>query len=291
MEQVVAETAAGPTTLARLFRDRAATAPEDLAYRHPVGPRGREAWEDVTWGQARALVEPLAAGLVGQGVEPGDRVAILSRTRIDWVLAHLAVLCAGAATVAIHPGSRPTDVARLVHAAGAVAVLAEDADQVEKLRRVRGEIRTVRKVVLFDGDHPDRRVMTFEALLCEGEEVLRHDPATITRRIAALRPDALATVLQPPGVRSPGDGVRRTHEAWVSAGVAAAGQSGPCRPLRASLTGLGGHVQLVAQLTRGHGTVVDGRAVEHEERPVVAPPGVSAAVPAADLLGQRGPRR
>lgn len=265
MEQVGTGTTVDRTTLAGLFWDRAATSPDDLAYRHPVGPRARGTWEDVTWSHARALVEPLAAGLVGQGVEPGDRVAILSRTRIDWVLAHLAILCAGATTVAIHPGSRTDEVACLVAGSGAVLVLAEDPHQVEKLRRVRGEIRTVRRVVLFDGDYGDRRVMTFEALLDEGEHVLARDPSTITRRIGALRPDAPATVLHPPGADSTSDGVHRTHEAWVAAGVAAAGQASPRRLLRTPLTRPGAHVLLAAQLTRGHGTVVDGRAVEPDE--------------------------
>lgn len=274
MDEVATGTTVDPTTLARLFWDRAATSPDDVAYRHPVRLRSRVAWEDVTWSYARALVEPLAAGLVGLGVEPGDRVAIVSRTRIDWVLAHLAVLCAGAATVAIHPGCPPEEVARLVDGAGAVVVLAEDLDQVEKLRRVRADIRTVRKVVLFDGGHPDRRVMTFEALLSEGEEVLADDSSTTARRVDALRPDALATVLHAPGPTGTSHPVQRTHGAWVAEGVAAAGRADRLELLRTPLTRHAGHALLAAQLTRGHGTAVDARLVdEPDDRLVREPPG------------------
>jgi long-chain acyl-CoA synthetase len=258
VEQPATGTTAGPTTLAGLFWDRAATSPDDLAYRHLAGPRGRGAWEDVTWSETRALVEPLAAGLVGQGVEPGDRVVVLSRTRIDWVLGHLAILCAGAATVAVHPGRRADDVARLVDGSRAVVVLAEDLEQVEKLRRVRGDIRTVRRVVLFDGDHPDRRVITFEALLSGGEEVLTRDASATIRRVAALRPDELATVLHPPDAVAPAAGVLRTHAAWVAEGAAAAGRADPLRALSTPLTQHGGHVLLAAQLTRGCATVIGG---------------------------------
>ena len=250
-------TTADRTTLARLFWDRAATSPDDVAYRHPVRLRSRVAWEDVTWSDARALVEPLAAGLVGLGVEPGDRVAIVSRTRIDWVLAHLAILCAGATTVAVHPGCSPGEVARLVDGSGAVVVLAEDLDQVEKLRRVRADIRTVRKVVLFDGGYPDRRVMTFEALLSEGEEVLARDPTTTTRRVDALRPDAPATVLHVPDATGTPDTVELTHAAWVAEGVAAAGRADRLALLRTPLTQHAAHALLAAQLTRGHVTAVD----------------------------------
>jgi long-chain acyl-CoA synthetase len=76
-------TGGGATTLARLFWDRSDAQPDAVAYRHLVGAPGREALQDVTWGEVRALVEPLAAGLLGLGVEPGDRVAVLSRIRVD----------------------------------------------------------------------------------------------------------------------------------------------------------------------------------------------------------------
>lgn len=246
------------TTLAQMLWERSTTSPDDVAYRHRVGGPGREAWEDVTWAETRRLVESLAAGLVDLGVEPGDRVAILSRTRIDWVLGHLAVLCAGGATVAIHPGCRPEEVARIIDGSGAVVVLAEDLDQVETLRRVRGDIRTVRRVVLFDGDHPDRRVMTFEALLSQGDEVLARDPETVTRRVQALRPDALATVLQPPGGPGGTDGTHLSHGAWVSEALAAADSQDAVRHLDTPLSEHLAHSLLATQLWCGHGIAVGG---------------------------------
>ncbi|WP_159083839.1 AMP-binding protein [Nocardioides terrigena] len=257
MDEVATGTTAGPATLARLFRDRAVSSPGDLAFRHRVGGPGREAWEDVSWEHARALVEPLAAGLTGLGVEPGDRVVVLSRTRVDWVLAHLAVLCAAATTVAVHPGGTPEEVARHIDGAGAVVVVAEDVDQADTLRRVRGDIRTVRKVVLLDGSYPDRRVMTFEALLAHGEDALDRDPGTIARRVDALRPDVLATVLHAPGAGPTAAGERRTHAAWVLEGRAAEGGDEGLRHLFTPLHEHEGHALLAAQLVHGFGVRVD----------------------------------
>ena len=256
MDEVATGTTVGPATLARLFRERAVSAPGDLAFRHPVGGPGREAWEDVSWEHAHALVEPLAAGLTGLGVEPEDKVVILSRTRVDWVLVHLAVLCAGATTVAVHPGGTPEVVARHVDGNGAVVVVAEDVDQADTLRRVRGAIRTVRKVVLLDGGYPDHRVMTFEELLAQGEGVLERDRSTIARRIDALRPEVLATVLHPPGAAVTPAGERRTHAAWVREGRAAERGEG-LRHLSAPLHEHEGHVLLAAQLVHGFGVRVD----------------------------------
>jgi long-chain acyl-CoA synthetase len=264
VDEVATGTTTGSTTLARVFRERAVSSSGDVAFRHPVGGPGREAWEDVSWEHARALVEPLAAGLTGLGVEPGDRVVILSRTRVDWVLAHLAVLCAGATTVAVHPGGAPRDVARHIDGNGAVVVVAEDAGQADALRRVRGDIRTVRKVVLLDGTYPDHRVMTFEALLAQGEEALVRDPGAITRRVDALRPDAVATVLHPSGADPTTAGERRTHAAWVSEGRAAEGGGEGLRHLSTPLHEHDGHALLAAQLVHGFGVSVDpgGRPAE-----------------------------
>jgi long-chain acyl-CoA synthetase len=255
---------AGGSTLARLFWDRSDAQPDAVAYRHLVGAPGREVWQDVTWGEVRALVEPLAAGLLGLGVEPGDRVAVLSRSRVDWVLAHLAGLCAGAATVAVPPDSAPEDVAGVVHGSGAVVVVAEDVEQVDKLRRVRGDIRSVRKVVLFDGRYRDRRVMTWEELLAAGEDLLAGDPVAVASRVEALPPAAVATVLPAAGADGPAEPVRVTHRAWVHEGLAADPSaelhSGTGDGLRAlpPLTRSGGHALLASQLAHGFGTLVGG---------------------------------
>jgi long-chain acyl-CoA synthetase len=248
-----------PATLARLFWDRCEAEPEAVAYRHLVGPRGREAWQDVTWGEVRALVEPLAAGLVGLGVEPGDRVAVLSRIRVDWVLAHFAGLCAGAATVAVPPDSDPGEVARIVDGSAAVVVVAEDVEQVDKLRRVRGDIRSVRRVVLFDGSYRDRRVMTWEALLAAGEDLLAGDPAVVARRVEDLPPAAVATVLPPADADGPAEPVRVTHRSWVHEGhavLAPPAEDDRLRPLP-PLTRSGSHALLAAQLAQGFGTLVE----------------------------------
>src|SRR3954453_17898403 len=76
------------------FLDRVAASADHEAYRFPRG----EVWESVTWRQAGDLVERLAAGLVSLGIQSEQRVGIASATRYEWILADLAVMCAGGAT-------------------------------------------------------------------------------------------------------------------------------------------------------------------------------------------------
>jgi long-chain acyl-CoA synthetase len=264
VDDVARRVAERPATLAHMLWTRAAATPHEVAYRYPVAGPGGEVWQDVTWGETRALVEPLAAGLVELGVGVGDRVAILSRTRVDWVLAHLAVLCSGAATVAIDPGLAASQVADAVDGAGCSVVFAEDLEQVAKLWAVRAAIRTVRRVVLMDGEHRDRRVMTSEALLELGDEVLARDPGLVDERVRDLRPDQLAAILPTCAAADPPRGARLRHSActYVGAAVAAQDLVGPRdrQLLWVPLWESFGQALLATGLAAGFPTAVDGRA-------------------------------
>ena len=77
-----------------LFVERVARTPNGEAYRYLVGGE----WQSLTWAQTKDRVFRIAAGLIDLGVQPQQRVAIAANTRIEWILADLATLCAGGAT-------------------------------------------------------------------------------------------------------------------------------------------------------------------------------------------------
>ena len=87
--------------LAQLFLQRVEKSGDKEAFRIPENGD----WTSITWKQAADRVEPLAAGLLSLGVEPEDRVGIASTTRLEWILADLAMLCAGAATTTVYPST------------------------------------------------------------------------------------------------------------------------------------------------------------------------------------------
>ena len=105
----------------------------------------------MSWKETRRPGQRLAAGLVALGVEPQQRVAIAATTRIEWILADLAIMCAGAATTTVYPSTNADDVAYILGDSECRVVFAEDAEQVEKLPRAAPSCRTSSKVVLFDG--------------------------------------------------------------------------------------------------------------------------------------------
>jgi long-chain acyl-CoA synthetase len=137
-----------PMTVSRQFLDRVASSGDLEAYRFPVGDH----WESITWKEAGTRVSRLAAGLVALGVEPEQRVGIASNTRYEWILADLAVMCAGAATTTVYPSTNTEDVAYILADSECRVVFAEDAEQLAKLTERKSELPHLDKVVLIDGE-------------------------------------------------------------------------------------------------------------------------------------------
>ena len=130
-----------PPNVAVQFFDRVTASPDREAFRFPRG----EAWESVTWQQAGDQVEALAAGLVALGVEPEQRVGIASGTRYEWILADLAIMCAGGATTTVYPSTIAEDVAYILADSECRVVFAEDDEQVAKLTEHRAELPHLRE--------------------------------------------------------------------------------------------------------------------------------------------------
>ncbi|MGN7246760.1 AMP-dependent synthetase/ligase [Janibacter anophelis] len=205
-------------SVGHLLRDRIADTPDNIAYSFPAGI----AWGELTWAQLGERVWALAAGLVDLGVQPEDRVAVASSTRIEWVLADYAIMAAGAATTTIYPTSISDDVAFIIDNSGSRVVIAEDAEQVDKLRKVRDAIPEVMAVVAIDteGVDLDDWVISFEDLEARGTALLASEPGVVDTRIDATGPESLATIIYTSGTTGRPKGVRLLHKTWTYQGAA-----------------------------------------------------------------------
>ena len=107
--------------LADAVFSHAAANPDDVMLRR----RSAGQWQDVTAGQFSAQVSALAKGLIAAGIEPGDRVALMSATRYEWTLADYAIWSAGAVTVPVYETSSAEQVEWILSDSGARAAIAE----------------------------------------------------------------------------------------------------------------------------------------------------------------------
>ncbi len=268
-----------PANVAVQFLDRVATSGAAEAYRFPRG----ETWESVTWDQAGERVKRLAAGLVSLGVEPEQRVGIASATRYEWILADLAVMCAGAATTTVYPSTNTEDTAYILGDSGSRVVFAEDDEQIAKLNASRADLPEIVKVVTFDGRSDGDWVIGLDDLAALGDEVLSERPDLLATIAAAIDPDQLATLIYTSGTTGRPKGVRLRHRSWVYEGEAIRAQhildETDLQFLWLPMAHSFGKVLLSAQLACGFATAIDGRVERIVDNLGVVKPTFMGAAP------------
>ena len=265
--------------VAVLFLDRVETSPQAEAFRFPVG----EAWESVTWKQAGERVSRLAAGLLSLGLTSEQRVGIASGTRYEWILADLAVMCAGGATTTVYPTTNAEDTAYIVGDAECQVVFAEDDEQVAKLTEEKSQIPTVKKVVVFDGTTDGDWLIGLDDLEKLGEAYLAEHPGVIEETAKSIAPDALATLIYTSGTTGKPKGVRLLHRGWVYEGAAIKSQNilheDDLQFLWLPMAHSFGKVLLSTQLACGFATAIDGRVEKIVDNLGVVKPTFMGAAP------------
>ena len=118
-----------------------------------VGLRRRtnSGWTPVTWRDFAAEVRHIAAGLIAAGIQPGDRVALMSRTRFEWTLLDYAILTAGGVIVPIYPTSSLEQVEWILGDSGATAAIVETDDHAEMIAAVQARLPALAHAWQIDG--------------------------------------------------------------------------------------------------------------------------------------------
>ncbi len=170
-------------------------------------------WESFDRAELATRIRHIAAGLREIGGEVGDRVAILSHTRLEWALTDWGALLGRQVVVTVYPVLPPDQVLHILRDSEARIVFAADAEQLAKLVEIEEEIRQVEAVVLFDPapetDSGDLRVLTLAELEEAGGAATAESFEAEARRI---RPDDLATLVYTSGTTGTPKGVMLTHE-------------------------------------------------------------------------------
>ncbi|MEU0489702.1 long-chain fatty acid--CoA ligase [Nocardiopsis sp. NPDC006139] len=278
-----------------MFVSRVAESGDATAFTYPVpnSTGAPETWETLTWSRTRDRVRDLALGLHSLGVTSQARCAIASSTRIEWILADLAILCAGGASTTVYPSSTAADSAYIISDSGSMLVFAENADQVAKLVDQRAQIPGVSKVVVFDGEGGhDGWVITLDELAALGAALHGERPELFDELVKAVAPDHIATLIYTSGSTGRPKGVRLDHANWLYEAKALQdldtelrGQGwellGPddVQYLWLPLSHVFGKLMQVNQLQVGFSTAVDGRVDKIVDNLSVVRPTFMAAAP------------
>ena len=220
-------------------------------------------WVSLSWLQTKDKVFQLASGLLALGIEPEDRVAIASSTRMEWILADLAIMCAAGATTTVYPSTQGEDVRYILADSQSKVVFAEDNLQVGKVLDHLDELPALIMIVQLDGkvDHP--KVMGWADLEKRGREYLDANPKAVDDVIAAIRPEDLATLIYTSGTTGRPKGVCLVQDCWTYEGAAVEAYDiitpDEIHYLWLPLSHVFGKALIAIQLYIGFTTAVDGR--------------------------------
>jgi long-chain acyl-CoA synthetase len=166
-------------------------------------------------------VEAVGLALRDMGIAAGDRVAIMSETRQEWMVADLGIITARGVTVPVYPTLSAQQARYILQDSGARGVFVADAQQAAKILEVRHLLPDLEFVVVFSG--PDnaatsRSVVTFETVVARGERLATDAAATdaYAQGIAATRPEDLLTIIYTSGTTGEPKGVMLSHANLVS---------------------------------------------------------------------------
>ncbi|WP_333769697.1 AMP-dependent synthetase/ligase [Streptomyces sp. IBSBF 2435] len=163
-------------------------------------------WEDITATRFLAEVRAAARGLIAEGVQPGDRVALMSRTRYEWTLLDFAVWSAGAVTVPVYETSSASQLEWILADSGAVAVVVESDPHERSVESVRERLPQLKHVWRIDTGAVD-------ALVAAGGDI---SDAVLDERGAAANADSPATIVYTSGTTGRPKGCVLSHRGFFA---------------------------------------------------------------------------
>src|SRR5438552_13240263 len=244
LEMAAPHADAGPTTLVEIY--------EGVARNHPkpdtLNYKRDGAWHSMSAGEMLRRARWIALGQYSLGIRKGDRVALLSESRVEWVLADQGCIFAGAVGVPIYPTLTPSQVAYILKDSGARALFVSTPAKLAEIEIVLRESGNVENVVLFDADasgyarfqRASERAVTPESasqqagtpaypaapheknhlslaqLETRGRELEGRRPELADELARAAKPGDLATIIYTSGTTGEPKGVMLTHANMVS---------------------------------------------------------------------------
>ena len=205
--------ASPPRTLPELFLQTVERFPDRPAY----GLRGDRGFTMKSWAETREAVETICAGLLEAGLKPGDRLAILSSNRHEWMLTDMACLFAGILVVPVYPSLPAPHVVRVLADCGARAVVVEDDRQLNKLFKGREQLPALELVILIDGEGREHEgLLSFADLAEKGRQRAARAPGEALALARGHQPDDVFTLIYTSGTTGDQKGVMLSHRNILS---------------------------------------------------------------------------
>ncbi|MBK0419224.1 long-chain fatty acid--CoA ligase [Leucobacter sp. CSA1] len=184
-----------------LLEQRVAATPDRAIFAVPAG----DGWRDISAAEFRAEVVAVAKGFIAAGVQPGDKIAFMCKTKYEWSLVDFALFYAGAVMVPIYETSSPLQIHWIAEDSGARGIVTESADHADRLAEIRSELPGLTLAWRLDED-------ALATLRAEGAEIPDEE---VERRRALAEGDDIATLIYTSGSTGRPKGCVLTHANFV----------------------------------------------------------------------------
>ena len=199
-----AEASTGSRTMADLIALAGRKHADRPAIKHKVG----DEWVDIPYKDMAEKVKHVSLGLVDLGIQPGDKVSILSNTRPEWTYACFGILGAGATCVSIYQTNSPEECHYVLHHSESRAVFVEDAEQLEKVREVEAELPELELIVVIEPSGDIGDAIALDDLCGRGR---RRPDSDYEERVAGVGDDDVCLYIYTSGTTGPPKGCVLTH--------------------------------------------------------------------------------
>jgi long-chain acyl-CoA synthetase len=199
-----AEASTGSRTMADLVSLAGRKHADRPALKHKVG----DEWVDVSYKELAEKVKHVALGLVDLGIQPGDKVSILSNTRPEWTYACFGILGAGATCVSIYQTNSPEECHYVLHHSESRAVFVEDQEQLQKIRHMEAELPELELIIVMEPSGDIGNAVPLDDLCARG--AARPD-SDYEERLAGVGDDDMCLYIYTSGTTGPPKGCLLTH--------------------------------------------------------------------------------
>lgn len=176
-------------------------------------------WQSITWQEFGERAKHIGLGLASLGLEPGDRVCILSQNNPEWLYTDMGVLGAAGVCSGIYPTDSPSQISYISNNCDAKFIFVEDEEQLDKVLAKRDEMPSLIKTIVYDmeglRDFNDEHVLSIDDLYEIGA-AYEHDHATVwDERLRLAKPGDLAILVYTSGTTGPPKGAMISHHSLI----------------------------------------------------------------------------
>ena len=170
-------------------------------------------WVPVTWQQHYESCKTISKSLMALGIQKGDKVNILSQTRLEWIQCDFGIANMGGVTVGIYPTLLADECAYIINHCDGVLIFVENDEQLEKVLSVRDKLKTLKHIVIFEGgSRSDQGVMSWQDFLSHATRV---SDEAFEQAANALSGNDLASIVYTSGTTGVPKGAMLTHGNFI----------------------------------------------------------------------------